>query len=480
MHNSDGVKGRRSVRKLRLENVGPAPRMVMELAPRFNIVTGDNGLGKSFLLDVIWWVLTRTWPQQVNAGMGTGYMAEPRDPTETASITAWVREPERDAAFRVTYKPSEEAWITASSEGTVEAQPDQPFDPFHVDFKEPFATSLVVYAHADGSFSSWDPLRHGPPRQDGRPKRRPALVLTADEVYNGSSVEERGKTVHLCNGLIRDWANWSAARNRDHCRMMAVLNAVAADAFLGPVEVGEPTRISLSDSRDIPTIITRYAGPVPILHASAGVRRVASLAYMLVLTWREHRLAARRLGRDACEGIVLLMDEIESHLHPRWQRMILHSLPAAVDATSELDMPLDMQVVATTHSPLVMSAAEHFFDDDKDRWFDLALSTDPDSGGQPDFVELRNPPFERLGTVGHWLAKDDAFGLPTDRGNTHAEALILKARELLVRDIAELERDAVESLNDELVQELEVNDPFLARWGYFVDDVRRRSRTERR
>ena len=25
------------------------------------LITGDNGLGKSFLLDIAWWVLSRTW-----------------------------------------------------------------------------------------------------------------------------------------------------------------------------------------------------------------------------------------------------------------------------------------------------------------------------------------------------------------------------------------------------------------------------------
>ena len=32
---------------LHLKNVGPAPEMEMELAPRLNLITGDNGLGKS-------------------------------------------------------------------------------------------------------------------------------------------------------------------------------------------------------------------------------------------------------------------------------------------------------------------------------------------------------------------------------------------------------------------------------------------------
>ena len=32
---------------LHLKNVGPAPEMELQLAPRLNLLTGDNGLGKS-------------------------------------------------------------------------------------------------------------------------------------------------------------------------------------------------------------------------------------------------------------------------------------------------------------------------------------------------------------------------------------------------------------------------------------------------
>ena len=46
---------------LALEAVGPAPRLELSLAPRLNIITGDNGLGKSFLLEVAWFVSTFRW-----------------------------------------------------------------------------------------------------------------------------------------------------------------------------------------------------------------------------------------------------------------------------------------------------------------------------------------------------------------------------------------------------------------------------------
>ena len=46
---------------LKLENVGPSPKLEIDFKPRMNFLTGDNGLGKTFLLDIAWWVLTRTW-----------------------------------------------------------------------------------------------------------------------------------------------------------------------------------------------------------------------------------------------------------------------------------------------------------------------------------------------------------------------------------------------------------------------------------
>ncbi len=43
------------LKSLKLSGVGPAPEMEIEFAPRINVLTGDNGLGKSFLLDVAFW-----------------------------------------------------------------------------------------------------------------------------------------------------------------------------------------------------------------------------------------------------------------------------------------------------------------------------------------------------------------------------------------------------------------------------------------
>ena len=45
----------------KITNVGPAPEMELKFGKRLNLLTGDNGLGKSFLFDIAWWALTRKW-----------------------------------------------------------------------------------------------------------------------------------------------------------------------------------------------------------------------------------------------------------------------------------------------------------------------------------------------------------------------------------------------------------------------------------
>ena len=50
------------IHQLELRHIGPADPLKAVFGKRLNVVTGDNGLGKSFLLDVCFWALTGSWP----------------------------------------------------------------------------------------------------------------------------------------------------------------------------------------------------------------------------------------------------------------------------------------------------------------------------------------------------------------------------------------------------------------------------------
>ena len=147
--------------RLHLKNVGPAPELALDLAPRLNLVTGDNGLGKSFLLDVAWYCLTRRWPQEVNPDLSSGAMALPRDRKQEAEISFSVdgeHRPQQNYSFHC--EAEAEAWLGPRG---------RPVNP-----------GLVLYAMADGAFTLWDPARNAQRQGEGE-----SYTFSGRDVWQG-------------------------------------------------------------------------------------------------------------------------------------------------------------------------------------------------------------------------------------------------------------------------------------------------------
>ncbi len=428
---------------LRLSNVGPAPKMGMDLAPRLNLITGDNGLGKSFLLDVAWWALTRKWPRDINAALTSGYRAKPSDPEQEAEITFTLTGKSKPVTYTSRYEARSEAWV-----GKV----GRPWNP-----------GLVLYAHADGGFSVWDPARNYWKKAGNVDvqERLPGYVFSPREVWDGLSMVIGDKSTRVCNGLLNDWSSWIREQGSVAKNMERVLRELSPSQDEGDLlSVGALTRMSLDDVRDVPSLRTAH-GDVPILHASSGVRRIVALAYMLQWSWREHRIAAKQLGEQPTSQVVMLFDEIESHLHPRWQRSVLQSLLRLAEV---MHIGAKIQLLAATHSPLVLASAEPWFDAEQDAWFDLDLVRN----GKSATVELQRREFVRLGDVSNWLTSD-AFDLESPRSR-EAEAAIHRALAVL-RD-RETDGAKLLAIDQQLRSALPEIDPFWVRWRAWRDGRR--------
>lgn len=383
---------------LHLRDVGPAPEMKLELAPRLNLITGDNGLGKSFLIDVAWWALTRTW-----AGYPVRPSLESISSKKAATISFSYEGEYKKRTFESRYVPQEQEW--SSGRG-------RPANP-----------GLVLYARVDGGFAVWDPVRNSKARELARangtapPALPPFYSFGPAEVWDG--IKGSGVQV-LSNGLVRDWVSWQLEDNWKFRALCKALEAMSeAGEKLTPGK--RPTRISVDDVRDYPTLRMGYGEDVAIVLASAAIRRIAALAYLLVWTWSEHEATSLQLGLEPTKRIVFLIDEVESHLHPRWQRTIVPSLLRVVGA---LAPEAQAQILLTTHSPLVLASAETLFDAEQDAWFDLDLNR----ASEPSLVELRKRPYVRRGEVGNWLTSE-AFDLEEPRSleseSAIREALVL-------------------------------------------------------
>ena len=412
------------LKQLKLTNVGPAQAMELELGQRLNLITGDNGLGKSFLLDIAWWAITGAWPADVNPAMVSGKKALPRDTFEQSCLEFALTTGE-ETLHSSTFVGNEQSWTPLSSP----------------------QNGLAFYAMADGSFAVWDAARNRSSVSSRSSTRPPAYVFSPKQIWDGL---QRDDGTWLCNGLIRDWASWQKENGTAFNNLSAVLKALSPSAE-EQFKPGELTRISLDDARDMPTIRMPYGTDVPVLHASSGIRRILSLAYFLVWCWDEHLKAKKLIGETPDKHILFLIDEVESHLHPRWQRSVI---PSLLKIMNNLDPQTSVQLLAVTHSPLVMASVEPAFNSYTDAWFDLDLE-------QSDVV-LRQRPFIRQGDVSSWLTSQ-AFDLTSAR-SLEAEQVLEQAARVLSEEV--IDAELAQSLDKKLRNLLGDTDSFWIRWRY--------------
>jgi len=425
---------------LKLHNVGPASEMELQLAPRINVITGDNGLGKSFLLDIAWWALTQRWPAEVNSKLTSGLMARPAG-KGPATLEFSCRDTNRSRHYASTFDRREECWNAPEN--------------------RPANAGLVLYAQVDGGFSVWDPARNywrESRSRDNGPPRLPAYVFSPREVWDGLKVGD----TQVCNGLLVDWALWQREEGATYERFLKALHAISPspDERLTPGELGT---LAVGDARWIPTLRTPVGQEVLIVHASAAVKRMVSLVYLLIWSWQEHLRAVEVLDEEPTPKITFLIDEIESHLHPRWQRTIVRSL---LEVMTSLAADAQTQLIVATHSPLLLASLEPLFDPERDAWFDLDLEDRASSDAR---VVLRRRPYVRRGDVSNWLTSE-AFDLKAAR-SLEAELAIETARDLLRRREPPSVEEAMAADRELRSAALPDIDPFWVRWGAFLEEL---------
>lgn len=423
------------IHHLETRNVGPIDHLEISFAPRLNLLTGDNGLGKSFLLDIVWWCMTRFWPSELNKKLTAGLMAYPTDIEKDAWIRYQLEASTKTAEFESRFDRDAQNW------GKPKGRPANP--------------GIVFYAMADGSVAIWDSVRNYWKNKSGveSEKQVRGYVFSPDEIWNGLN---RTSGTVLCNGLIHDWVMWQIRKEASWETLKSVLEALSPseEERLCP---GEPIRVYLEDAREIPTLFMPYGQSVPIIHLSSGMRRIVSLAYLLIWCWNEHVLYAKRMNCRVASTITFLFDEAESHLHPHWQRTLV---PALLNVMKCLSSEVNLQLILATHSPLIMSSVETTFNDELDAWFDLDLHQGT--------VALEAKPFQKQGDYSHWLMSE-AFDLDKSY-NIEAEKIIQEMSDAMKR------KDVPSNVLTDITRRAETIlpefDPYLRRWFDLVERLR--------
>ena len=410
------------LKSLTLTGVGPAEAIgPVEFASRLNVITGDNGLGKSFLLDMAWWVLTRTWAREMPA-------VPARGKTKSSIAYTYSKSTQGDFSDISLFKRDEQLWPVKQG--------------------RPAIPGMVIYAGVDGSFSVWDPARNYWQGEESAERAR-AFNFTPDQLWNG--LPGPG-SIRYCNGLIHDWVLWQKGQDPAFKDLIKVLDTLSPSGTEKLVP-GEPVRLGL-DVKDYPSLRMPYGQDVALVHASAGMRRIAALAYLLVWTWREHQLACEQTGRKQAKEIIFLIDEIECHLHPQWQRRVIPALLRVMQALT--GKKVQVQLIVATHSPLVLASLEPEFDDEQDAVFNIQLAD-----GQARVIKEL---WAKQGDVVNWLVSD-AFGLFQAR-SVDAEQAIETAEAWMRGDKSALPSHlkTQAAIHKELQRVLASHDEFWPRW----------------
>src|ERR1035437_3336864 len=409
-----------TLRLLQLRDIGPTSKLEFSPAERLSIITGDNGLGKTFILECAWCSLTGQWAERP----ALPNLKQDRGNTSITFAISGRGGNDLLQQTTIAYDWNTHRWPAPKGRPTI--------------------PGLIVYARVDGSFAVWDPARPGAVTHSEGPSES-LLLFTRDEVLNGL-----GEKIE---GLIRDWVRWQNSRDQSTFEMFCAVLEKLSPPDMSPLKPSDPIRLP-GDPRDIPTLVHSYS-VVPFTSESAGVKRIVTIAYLLVWAWNEHRVYSEHAKRAPQNNMVIMVDEIEAHLHAKWERGVL---PALLDVVKILSKAVKPQIIVATHSPLILASMESVFSDDLDKLFHLYVE-------QSKVVRFEEIRFMKYGNIDAWLTSD-VFELKQARSR-EGETALEQARNIL--SMSESDPVRIRAVHIELAKVLPPEDPFWPRWMHFVE-----------
>ncbi|EBA01740.1 AAA family ATPase [Marinobacter sp. ELB17] len=327
-----------NLKEIKLKNFRCFEEQSFQLHPEFNLIVGINGSGKTALLDAIS-VVIATWL--------LGFRNRP----DKKSLSTG------DVRLKYVVKNDEpqfiESWpVTVKAEGTINDKDVRWERSKHSESgntRYGNASELISLAHdLDGKLGEdvslplisyygtmrlWQDPRQSKVRPDVVIKKKPSPL----DGYR-HCVDPRIATRELVAWFASQ--EWSAYQHRKEPLMLRVVR----DAILSCIDKAE--HLSYDPKRKELVLTRDSSDPQPFSTLSDGLRcvlaMVADIAQKMVKL--NPHLGEKVLRETA--GVVLV-DELDLHLHPKWQKRIIEDLRTTFPR---------IQFICTTHSPFLIQA----------------------------------------------------------------------------------------------------------------------------
>jgi len=325
------------VTALKVANLRAIEAAAFRFQPGFNLIVGVNGVGKTSMLDALRVCLSAVAKQanQLRAPVESFTVDDIRVGADALSIDCGVQIGGLEHRYLI-HKPRE-------SSAPQEKKVGMPREQVH-DTPEKATFLGEVPGPVTGSAPGGRPLAVLFSTSRAVPtERAPGKNVAAGGIAAAFADAFANRELRL--GEFAAWMRVQEVLKEERAAAGRVLLAFedAVSRFLPGYN-----HLRVAGDEHPRLLIDRGSVTVPVRQLSDGER--GTLALVLDLT---RRLAQANPGMadPAAEAeAVVLIDEIDLHLHPKWQRQIVRNLTTAFPRC---------QFIATTHSPQVIGEVEH-------------------------------------------------------------------------------------------------------------------------
>jgi energy-coupling factor transporter ATP-binding protein EcfA2 len=336
------------IRQIHIKNIKSIRELTWNIpadkAKGWHVVLGDNGAGKSTLLKSIAvallgpresYGLRQPWDAWLRGGCKSG---------EIKLRIGW--NPDIDGFVGQGPMPSPEKDLSL---GLKLAQAN---DNLASPLFEPLESMPDPNRHVWGSEHGWFSASYGPFRRFTGGVGRVEQSTSGTLLRLNRHLSLFGEGIALTEGL--DWLTWLSAEKNSRFQGLGqellnpLMQFVNQEDFLpSGVRLKEitPKQILFSDASGV---------SIPVQDLSDGYRSILSMTFELI---RQINFAPGSGGvfdpdnpKQVQASGVVLIDEVDAHLHPTWQKRIGFWLCEHFP---------NIQFIVSTHSPLICQAAEH-------------------------------------------------------------------------------------------------------------------------
>ncbi|MES2381259.1 MAG: AAA family ATPase [Bacteroidota bacterium] len=424
------------VKSLKLTNVRTFKEVELNLEnedgtiPQWTLIIGENGIGKSTLLQCIAWMKPVPYSDINKKDYNNKiqpYITDEENETFLRLVRKTKTKPELsaqiDAIFIANKKLNSKVLkenicntsikITLNSAGKLETVKHETNKPEQIFYKR----MPIIYA-----YSASRRLGKLNMNDSELEDTLPQFIAERTVLFDAEDI------LHTSNYAALGAKGQEKKKSKEYLDKVKLMLASVLPNIEKPehITIITPKLLSEYEKKGNVLLTTKHGLKIPFKNASLGYRTVIS--WTVDLAWRlfqEYPTSKDPLK----EAAIVLIDEVDLHLHPKWQREIMKNLSTHFP---------NVQFIATAHSPLMVQPE---FDIEFDNKLitikpNYAVVKDDDDGG---LIVLNDPHGIDGWRADQILTSEDYFNLKSTRGIKYDELMderkkLLAKKRLLNRD----------------------------------------------